>query len=78
MVWIVIAINALVAFAATFSGVYLSFRKERKRAEAQEKEQFGGRYTPYSSSAPEQKRGVLERGTAKLYLLRIEQNSYSV
>ena len=28
--------------------------------------------------APEQKRGVLERGTAKLYLLRIGQNSYSV
>ena len=41
MFWIEIAITALVAFAATFSGVYLSFRKERKRAEAQEKEQFG-------------------------------------
>lgn len=35
------AVTAVIAFAATFSGVYLSFSIQRSRAEAEEKAQFG-------------------------------------
>ena len=39
--WIEIGISALIAFGATFFGVYLGFSKERRRAAAEETEQFG-------------------------------------
>lgn len=41
MFWIEIGISALIAFAATFAGVYVAFSKERRRAAAEETEQFG-------------------------------------
>lgn len=39
--WIEIGITALIAFGATFAGVYVAFSKERRRTEAEESEQFG-------------------------------------
>lgn len=39
--WIEIGISALIAFAATFAGVYLGFWKERRRADVEERDEFG-------------------------------------
>ncbi len=40
MFWVQIGITALIAFGATFFGVFLSFWVERRRREAEEKSRF--------------------------------------
>lgn len=41
ILWTEVGISALIAFVATFAGVYLAFWMEQRRAAAEETEQFG-------------------------------------